>query len=411
MTTSPITPAIRFLLFTIFINAMGFGIIVPVIPDLVMALGNTDVSGATAIGGWLAASYAAMQFICGPIVGNLSDRYGRRPIILISLFGFAIEFLAMAIAPSLFWLFVARILSGMFGATQGPAQSAIADIITADDRARVYSLLSAAFAIGFVAGPAIGGLLGGLGVRVPFFVAAALALANLLYGFRACKETLTPERRRPFDWRRANPIGALRQARLIPGILPLALIYFLWQVASLCYPLIWNYYAKGKFDWPPELIGLSLGAIGVSMGVVNILVAPRVMARFREKKTALIGMGIGAAGMIANAYAPAGWMLFPLCAIVAFQSLTHPALTAMMTRFGTPSTQGEVQGFASAVMALGAIAAPLMFNPLHSYFTSTAAPFRFDGAPLVLAAGIAALAFLLLALRKEGVTDPASPPA
>ncbi len=390
---------------------MGFGIIIPITPDLVMKLGGTDLSGATAIGGWLAASYAAMQFIFGPIVGNLSDRFGRRPIILISLFGFAIEFLAMAIAPSLFWLFVARILSGMFGATQGPAQSAIADIITPDDRARVYSLLSAAFAIGFVAGPAIGGLLGGLGVRVPFIVAAALALANLLYGLRACEETLTPERRRPFEWRRANPIGALRQAQSIPGIMPLAFIYFLWQLASLCYPLIWNYYAKGKFDWPPELIGLSLGTIGVSMGLVNIFVAPRIMKRFREKKAALIGMAVGIAGMMANAYAPAGWMLFPLCAIVAFQSLTHPALTAMMTRFGTPSTQGEVQGFASSVMALGAIAAPLMFNPLHSYFTSRAAPFRFDGAPLVLAAGIATAAFVLLLMRRDPASAPASPQA
>ncbi len=411
MTTTPITPAIRFLLFTIFINAMGFGIIVPVTPDLVMALGDTDVSGATAIGGWLAASYAVMQFICGPIVGNLSDRFGRRPVILISLFGFAVEFLLMAIAPSLFWLFLARILSGMFGATQGPAQSAIADIITADDRARVYSLLSAAFAIGFVAGPALGGLLGGLGVRVPFFVAAALAMANLIYGLWACKETLTPERRRPFDWRRANPVGALRQARLIPGIMPLAFIYFLWQLASICYPLIWNYYTKGKFDWTPELIGLSLGAIGVFMGVVNILIAPKVMKRFREKKTALIGIGIGAVAMVANALVPEAWMLFPLCALVAFQALTHPALTAMMTRYGTASTQGEVQGFASSVMALGAIAAPLMFNPLHSYFTSSAAPFRFDGAPLVLAAGIAALAFVLLLMRKEEASDPASLPA
>jgi MFS transporter, DHA1 family, tetracycline resistance protein len=408
--TMPITPALRFLLFTIFINAMGFGIIVPVTPDLVMEISGQDVSGASAIGGWLAVSYAAMQFICGPIVGNLSDRFGRRPVILLSLLGFALEFLLMAIAPSLFWLFLARILSGLFGATQGPAQSAIADTVTADDRARVYSLLSAAFAIGFVAGPALGGLLGGFGPRVPFYVAAALAIANLLYGLKACKETLPPERRRPFEWKRANPIGALQQARKLPGILPLALVYFLWQVASITYPLIWNYFTKSKFGWSPELIGLSLAAIGVSMGVVNILIAPRIVSRFREKRSAQIGIGIGIIGFLANAFAPSAWMLFPLCALVAFQALTHPALTALMTRYGTGSTQGEVQGFASSIMALGAIVAPLIFNPLHSYFTSASAPFRFDGAPLVVAAVIAALAFLLLSRLKFDLA-PASLPA
>ena len=393
---------------------MGFGIIVPVIPDLVMEISGKDISGASAIGGWMAVSYAAMQFICGPIVGNLSDRFGRRPVILFSMLGFALEFLLMAIAPSLFWLFLARILSGLFGATQGPAQSSIADTVTPDDRARVYSLLSAAFAVGFVAGPALGGLLGGLGYRVPFFVAAGLAMANLAYGLSACKETLSVEKRRPFEWRRANPVGALKQARKLPGIMPLALVYFLWQIASISYALIWAYFTKSKFGWSPELIGLSLAAIGVSMGIVNILIAPRLVARFREKRTAQIGIGIGVLAMIANAVAPSGWMLFPLCGIVAFQALAHPALTALMTRYGTGSTQGEVQGFASSIMALGAIVAPLLFNPLHSFFTSASAPFRFDGAPLVLAAIIAALTFILLSrLRFDPSPDqaPASPPA
>jgi MFS transporter, DHA1 family, tetracycline resistance protein len=403
MSNKPLSPAIRFLLQTIFVNAIGFGIIVPVTPDLVMELGRIDISGATAIGGWLALVYALFQFLTGPLAGNLSDRFGRRPIILGSQLGFGIEFLLMAVAPNLTWLFAARILSGVFGATQGPAQSSIADLATPEDRARLYGWLGGAFSVGFVIGPALGGLLGELGHRVPFYAAAALALLNAIYGFWACKETLAPENRRPFEWRRANPLGSLQQARKLPGILPLALIYYLWQLASIVYPLIWNYFAKGKFDWTPGMIGGSLVLIGLSMSVVNLLIAPRVNRRFGEKKTALIGIGIGVLAMFVSAIAPLGWMLFPLCVIISFQAMVHPSLTAMMSRYGNKDTQGEVQGFASSVMALGAITAPILYNPLLSWFTSAAAPFRFDGAPLVLAAAIAGIAGVLLIFRKTPI--------
>ncbi len=400
LTKEPFSPAIRFLLQTIFVNAIGFGIIVPVTPDLVMQLGRLDISGATAVGGWLALVYALFQFLTGPLAGNLSDRFGRRPIILGSQLGFGIEFLLMAVAPNLTWLFAARILSGVFGATQGPAQSSIADLATPEDRAKLYGWLGGAFSVGFVIGPALGGLLGEFGSRIPFVVAAMLALLNALYGFWACKETLPPESRRPFEWRRANPLGSLQQARKLPGILPLALIYYLWQLASIVYPLIWNYFAKGKFGWTPGMIGGSLVLIGLSMAVVNLLIAPRVNRRFGEKKTALIGMSIGMVAMFACAIAPQGWMLFPLCAVVAFQAMVHPSLTAMMSRFGDKDTQGEVQGFASSIMALGAITAPILFNPLLSWFTSPAAPFRFDGAPLILAVLFAGIAGVLLIFRK-----------
>jgi MFS transporter, DHA1 family, tetracycline resistance protein len=400
LSTKPLSPAIRFLLQTIFVNAIGFGIIVPVTPDLVIELGKVSVSGATAIGGWLALVYALFQFLTGPLAGNLSDRFGRRPIILGSQIGFGVEFLLMAIAPNLTWLFVARILSGVFGATQGPAQSSIADLATPDDRAKLYGWLGGAFSIGFVVGPALGGLLGEIGPRVPFVVAAALALLNALYGIWACKETLSEESRRPFEWRRANPLGALQQARKIPGILPLAVIYYLWQLASIVYPLIWNYFTKGKFGWTPGMIGGSLMLIGIFMSITNLSIAPRINKRLGERKTALIGISIGVSAMFACAFAPIGWMLFVLCAVVSLQAMVHPALTAMMSRYGNASTQGEVQGFASSVMALGAITAPILFNPLHSWFTSPDAPFRFDGAPLVLAGLIGAMAGLLLLARK-----------
>ncbi len=388
--------AIRFMLQTIFVNAIGFGIITPVVPTLIMSLGAGNVSRASAFGGILSLVYALFQFLCGPLVGNLSDRFGRRPVIIGSQIGFALEFLLMAVAPSLAWLIVARILSGVFGATQGAAQAAIADIAPPAGRARYFSLLGAAFSIGFVLGPAIGGLLAGLDHRAPFFVAAGLAFANSTYGYWACAETLPADRRRAFDWSRANPVGALKQARKLPGILPLALVYFLWQLASIVYPLVWNFFALGKFGWTPALIGLSLATIGIGMAFVNLVITPRCLIRFGEFRTATIGMSIGLIAMLLTAIAPSGWMLYPLCGLISFQSMVHPALTALMSRHGTGTTQGEVQGFGSSVMALGAIVAPVIYNPLHSWFIGGAAPFRFDGAPIALAAVIALFSLILL---------------
>jgi MFS transporter, DHA1 family, tetracycline resistance protein len=269
------------------VNAIGFGIIVPVTPQLVMELGQADLAQATVIGGGLAVSYALCQFLCGPTVGNLSDRFGRRPVLLFSLLGFALEFLLMALAPTLLWLFVARMLSGVFGATQGPAQSAIADMTGPEDRSRIYGLLGAAFGIGFVLGPAIGGFLSDYGTRLPFYVAAILAAANAFYGYWAFTESLPPENRRPFEWRRANPLGALLQVRKLTGVLPLAVIYFVWQLASIVYPMVWAYFAIAQYGWSGKMVGLSLAAIGVCMAGANIIVMPRLSPRLGDRKRRL----------------------------------------------------------------------------------------------------------------------------
>jgi DHA1 family tetracycline resistance protein-like MFS transporter len=389
-------PVLRFLLLTLLTNAISFGIIVPVTPELVMALGQTDLSHATAIGGTLALTYAAFQFLFSPVMGNLSDRYGRRPILLFSLFGLAIEFIVMAFAPNLTWLFIARALSGISGASNASAQSAIADIATPEQRTRLFGLLSAAFGMGFVIGPAIGGVLGEFGVRLPFFAAALLATANLIYGYAAGQETLKPENRRRFEWRRANPLGSLMQVRHLPGILPIALVYFLWQLASLVYPLLWPYFAAARWGWSPGMIGASLGVVGLFMAATNIFVNPKISPKLGERKTALVGMTCGAIGMFAYAAAPLGWMAFPISAFMALQSLTHPALTAMMSRRAKADNQGEVQGFASSVMGLGALAAPLVLSPTQAWFTGANAPFYFDGAAMVLAGLIAVGAVLVL---------------
>ncbi len=403
MPKAPTPPAIRFVLATMVINAMGFGIIVPVTPQLLLDLGAGSIDRATAIGGWLALTFAAFQFVCSPIIGNLSDRFGRRPILMLSVAGFAIDFLALALAPSLFWVFVARAISGIFGASNAPAQAAIADITAPEERSRYFGMVGAAFGIGFVLGPALGGLLGEMGARVPFFVAAALAFCNFLYGYFKFEETLKFENRRAFDWRRATPGGSLANIRKLPGIVPIATAYLLWQIAGLVYPLIWPYFTIGRYGWTESVVGLSLALVGVSMAVIQIFALPRIVAKFGERKTALIGVTSASLTMLLYAGATQSWMAFALIPGMALQSLVHPNLTAMMTRRAKADNQGEVQGFASAVMAVGSLIAPLLYNPLHAWFTGPAAPTPFYGAAFIAAAiaGFACVPILLIMKRAE----------
>lgn len=391
-----VPPAMRFLLGTILINAIGFGIITPVMPELVMELGDANLSQATAIGGSLSLIYAATQFICGPLFGNLSDRFGRRPVLLGSLFGFSADFLVLAFAPTLGWLYLGRFLSGIFGASNAPAQSAIADLAPPEARPRLFGYIGAAFGLGFVIGPVIGGLLGEWGHRMPFYAAAMLAFANFLYGVIVFPETMAAANRRAFDWRRANPVGSLLHVRRMPGILPIAVVYMLWQVAALIYPMTWNFYTYGRFGWSAAMVGLSLAGVGLGMALVQTFVTGRLVQRLGEHQVAMLGMAIGTVCFAAYAVTPYGWIALLLILPMTFQSLVHPTLTAMMSRRATPETQGEVQGFASSLMALGAIIAPTLFNPLLAYFTSPAAPFHFWGASFAVAAVISAIALVIL---------------
>jgi DHA1 family tetracycline resistance protein-like MFS transporter len=400
--------ALRFILVTLFLNAMSFGIIIPVMPRLVMQLADVDITRATAIGGMIAVTFALFQFVCSPIVGNLSDRFGRRPILMASLFGFAVDFLILALAPTLLWLFIARALTGMFGAINGPAQSVVADITAPEDRSRRYGLISAAFGIGFVLGPALGGILGEAGVRVPFYAAAALAFGNFLYALIALPETLPPERRRPFDWRRANPVGALMIIRRLPGIGGVASVYLLWQIASLIYPMLWSYYAADRYGWSPGMIGASLALVGVTMAGVQIFLAKQIIAKLGDRRAAMLGLSVGVAIMVGIAVTDSGPIALLLILPMGLQSLVHACLTAMMTRRASASNQGEVQGFASAIMAVGSIAAPLIYNPLHARFSGENPPFAMDGIAFLVAAALAFLALLILVrLRPADQMPPA----
>jgi MFS transporter, DHA1 family, tetracycline resistance protein len=405
---SPIPPAIKFVLATIVINAMGFGIIIPVMPTLVMELSGEGIDRATAIGGQLAFAYAAMQFVFSPIIGNLSDRFGRRPVLLAALGGLTIDFILLAFAPTLFWVFIARLVAGGFGASNGPAQSVIADITPPKQRARYYGLIGAAFGIGFILGPMIGGLLGGFGHRVPFYVASVMAGANLIYGYIALPETLKPENRRAFDWRRATPGGALKHVTKIPGIIPISIVYLLWQVSSLVYPMTWNYYATGRYGFSETMVGITLAIAGLVMAVTQAFILPRVTARYGERTTATIGIAGAGAVMAGFVFADNFWVAMVLLPAMSFQSLVHPNLTAMMTRRADATTQGEVQGYASAIMAVGSLIAPLSFNPILAWTTGPAFPQDFYGSAFALAAAFAFACLPIMMMMKRAAETTAS---
>lgn len=396
--------ATRFVLATVFVYAIGFGIIMPVLPQLVVTLGGVTLSEATRIGGWLIVTYALFQFLFGPLIGNLSDRFGRRPVLLLSMAGFGIDYAAMGFAPTLAWLFAGRMIAGTFGAAFSTAYATLSDIYGEEDRARVFGLIGAAFGIGFIIGPAIGGMVGEFGERLPFFIAAGLAFANLAYGFFAFPETHAEENRRPFGIARANPLGALLKLRQMPGILPIAAVFLLWTTAINVYPNIWAYFTQLRFGWSSGLVGLSLAWVGLLMALVQTLAIGPLVKRFGERVAAIIGIASGTIGFLLIALISIGWATYAIMAVTALHALSGPSLIALMSRRVPADMQGELQGFNSSMTALAAIGAPLIFNPSLAYFTSPEAPVRFAGAPFLIATVIGSIALLaLLSTRRSAV--------
>lgn len=394
-------PRVRFAMLVVLTYAIGFGIIMPVLPELVMALSNRPLAEATAIGGLLAATYAIFQFACSPAIGNLGDRFGRRPVVLIALAGFAVDYAAMAFAPDIIWLFIGRAIAGGLGAVFAPAQAIMADITPRAERARAFGLLGAAFGIGFIIGPALGGLIGELGVRAPFFVAAGLAMATFLYGLFRFEETLPKERRRPFQWQRANPLGAILSLRRVEGLWPLAGAYFCWISAVNIYPVAWAWFAAERFAWGPGMIGLSLVITGASMAFYQARIIGPLTARVGPVKAIRFGLAGAIAGFVFYIFNPYGWLALPFGLLLGIQGIIQPSLTALLSGAVDDDQQGEVLGFNASLAALAAIIAPLAYNPLLSFFTSGAAPFHFSGAPFVLAATFAFAAFVLVSLRRK----------
>lgn len=387
---------IPFIVATIFMDAVGFGIIMPVLPQLVMEVGRIDLPHAIEIGAWIGLVMAVATFLASPVLGNLSDHFGRRRVLLLALGGLAVDYALLTIVETLPWLFVARALSGIFGGSYAAAQAAIADITKPEERARNFGFVGAAFGIGFVAGPAIGGFLGEISPRAPFVAAAILAAANMLYGYFIFPETLSPERRRAFDWRRANPLGAWKTMRALPGMDGVAVVLVLWQIASLVYPMTWSFYCIAQLGWTPGMIGASLAAVGVMIALGQVFVVGPAVARFGERDAATLGILVAVVVYVGYAFTTSTIGAFLLLIPVALQAPVQPSLMAMMSRRATAETQGEVQGISAMAMGLGQLFAPLLLTGTMAYFTADGAPVHFPGAAFVVAAIFGLLAILML---------------
>lgn len=388
-----------FVLASVLIDSIGFGIIIPVIPGLILEVSSAPMAEATRIGGYLLLVFALLQFFCGPLLGNLSDRFGRRPVLLLSMLCFGLDYLMMALAPSLAWLFVGRALAGIAGAIFGPANAYLADVTPPEKRAQAFGMMGAAFGMGFILGPAIGGGLGQLGTRAPFYAAAALALLNLVYGFFVLPESLPPERRRAFDWKRANPLGTLLALKRYPGVLGVAAALLLWQIAHQVYPSTWSFFAITRFGWSPAAIGTSLAYAGVFMALTQALLIGKVVARVGERRAAYFGLGMGFLSFGAYAFANQAWMMYPIMTFAALQGLAYPSMNAILSQRVAKEEQGELQGGVASLYSLSSIFGPLLMTQALASFTEEgAAGVYFPGAAFLLAALLAIASLLVFAL-------------
>ena len=399
--------ALAFVLLTVLLDTVGLGIIIPVTPELIMELTGEGLSRASIFGGWLAFSYALMQFVCAPILGNLSDRFGRRPILLYSVASLGIDYLVMAMAPTIAWLFVGRALAGIAGASFTTAYAYITDISPPEKRAQNFGMIGAAFGAGFILGPAIGGLLGGYGPRTPFFVAAGLSLANFVYGMFVLPETLAEDKRRQFKWRRANPVGTLLQIRRYPAVLGMLAALFLWQVAHQVMPSIWTYYTMLKFGWSEAIIGASLAFFGIIM-VVGQSTLPRIVVpKLGEHLTASLGLIVGGVGFVGYAFASHGWMMFAFQLTWLLGALVMPSTQSLLSQRVPPDAQGELQGAVASLFSVSAIIGPPLMTQLFRRFTAANAVVSFPGVSFAFAALLAAGAFIIL--RASSAPPPRTP--
>ncbi len=388
--------AILFILITIVIDSMGIGIILPVMPDLILQLEGGSLGQAALWGGVLTTLFAVMQFLCGPVVGNLSDWYGRRPVLLISLFVIAIDYVLMAVAGTIWLLVIARIIAGIAAATHSTASAFMADVSRPEEKAQNFGLIGAAFGVGFVLGPLLGGVLGEYGPRVPFYAAALLAGANLVLGYFALPETVTDKIRRPFTWARANPFGSFASVSRLPGLTGLLVVSFLNTVAIYVYPVVWAYFTKEAFGWEPRTVGLSLAAYGVCTAVVQGWLIRPVIARLGEFKTVILGFIIDVFAFAALAIVWAGWMVFALLPFTSLGALAGPALQGMMSRAVSDDAQGELQGVLTSVNAVAMVLSPPVMAGAFFAFTKDDAIAYIPGAPFVLSAILVVFAIAIL---------------
>ncbi len=389
--------AIGFIFLTLLIDVIGIAIIIPVVPKLIEELTHEGIDRASVYGGWLIFAYAVMQFLFSPILGGLSDRFGRRPILLFSLVGMAIDYLFQAYAPTLAWLFVGRALAGIAGASFTTASAYIADVSAPEKRAQNFGLIGVAFGLGFVIGPVIGGYFAKFGARVPFKIAAILAFVNFVYGYFVLPESLPASNRRKFEWKRANPIGSLLQLKKYPVIAGLITTLTLLYLGSHAVQSTWTYYTMFKFQWTEQRVGLSLGLIGVLVMFVQGFLIRKTIPLLGEAKSIIYGLILYIMGMVLFGFASHSWMMYCIIPLYCLGGIAGPALQSVISSQVAPEQQGELQGGLTSLMSLTSILGPLIMNNLFAYFSKATAPFSFPGMPY-LVGGVLFVCGLLLAL-------------
>jgi DHA1 family tetracycline resistance protein-like MFS transporter len=388
-------PALGFIFVTLFLDILGIGLIIPILPKLIESFCEGNVSAASGVFGWLAAIYSLMQFVFAPLLGSLSDRFGRRPVILFSLLGSWLDYLLLAFAPSLPWFFVGRVITGITSANYAAASAYIADISPPEKRAGNFGLIGAAFGLGFIAGPALGGLLGDIGLRLPFLVAAVLTLVNWLYGLFVLPESLPGEHRRAFSWGRSNPIGSLLALKKYPVVLGLTGTLFLLHLAHQAVPSTWVLYTGYRYHWTSGQVGLSLAIVGLMAAVVQGGLARRIIPALGERRSIVLGLVNGTVVMAAYGLATQGWMVYVILTLGSFGAIAMPAIQGLISRGVPLNEQGAVQGSLSSVGSVAGIIGPPMATGLFGYFISDRAPAHVPGMAFFLSSLLIFCALLL----------------
>lgn len=406
------TPALTFIFITLLIDVIGLGIIIPIMPDLIIELAHLDpksseaMAYASKMGAWLLFAYAFIQFLLAPVIGALSDRYGRRPVLLGSLIGFTIDYLFLSFAPTLAWLFVGRVVAGIMGASFTTGGAYIADISKPEERAKNFGLIGAAFGLGFIIGPVLGGFLGSAGLRVPFMVSAGLTFLNFLFGLFVLPESLKPENRRNFEWKRANPIGTLISLKRYPLIFGLLGSLTFLYIASHAVQSNWTFYTKEKFGWDLKEVGISLAVVGVAFAIIQGALIRVIIPKLGQQRSVTVGMTLYLISFVLYAFATQGWMMYGIIVIYCLGSIAMTGLQGIMSGIVPPNEQGELQGGFTSLMSITAIIGPLLMSYVFSYFISPAAPVYFPGSAMMLGAVLTLLSFIFIRLTLKKRMTP-----
>lgn len=405
----PRKPALVFIFITLFLDILGIGLIVPILPRLIEQLGDGRVDSASFVYGWLVGLYSLMQFIFAPIIGSLSDRFGRRPVILLSLFGTGLDYFLLAWAPTLAWLFVGRLISGITGANYSAAAAYVADVSPPEKRSANFGIIGAAFGLGFIFGPAIGGWLGEFGLRVPFIVAGILTLINWLYGFLILPESLKKENRRDFSLERANPVAALFELKRHPLILGLSGSYFISSIAHQVYPSIWVLYTAFRYQWDTKQTGLSLALVGLMAAIVQGGLARKIIPRIGERNSAVWGLLIMAFALMGYGLAREGWMVYLIIVFGSLSGVAVPAIQGMVSKSVGDNEQGVIQGSLTSLQSVAGFVGPLLATSVFGFFVSEQAPVILPGASFFFSAFLSLVAAILALVSFRDHSEKAIP--